>query len=227
MSAAQLQVREPPRVRPRHGRSYSTLLSPPPLTATVRASQQTQSRKLQNLRDRLTIRQDDIVHTKALLQKEGVELGARREQRDKVQERIASVLKEMDDEAAAREEAKAARLAVLAEEEYLRDSLAAILQTEVEELRLGLQKKAEEAQQQSLEIDDGTVREVSVHFETEEVPPPPPLSPPRHHRRRHPHALRHRHRHCPHPHHHPRHPLLLLTGGLPRERHVHLRESQE
>ena len=34
--------------------------------------------------------------------------------------------------------------AAAAEEEYLRDALAAILQTEVEELRLGLQKRADE-----------------------------------------------------------------------------------
>ena len=67
--------------------------------------------------------------------------------------------------------------AAAAEEEYLRDALAAILQTEVEELRLGLQKRADEAANEALEIEDGTVREVSVIFETEEARPPPPRRP--------------------------------------------------
>ena len=39
----------------------------------------------------------------------------------------------------------------------------------MEELQLGLQKRAEEAATAALEIDDGTVREVSVIFETEEA----------------------------------------------------------
>lgn len=71
--------------------------------------------------------------------------------------------------------------AAAAEEEYLRDALAAILQTEVEELRLGLQKRADEAANAALEIEDGTVREVSVIFETEEARPPrhaAPATPP-------------------------------------------------
>ena len=67
--------------------------------------------------------------------------------------------------------------AAAAEEEYLRDALAAILQTEVEELRLGLQKRADEAANEALEIEDGTVREVSVIFETEEARPLPPRRP--------------------------------------------------
>ena len=179
------------------------------------------------------MRTEDIAHTKTVVGKEGIELNARKEQRDKVSERIVGVLKEMDMEAAARADAKvppppsqpvalcwaaphrtaviaAARAAsaacsaraartpcaphtphaprtqaekdaAAAEEEYLRDALAAILQTEVEELRLGLQKRADEAANAALEIEDGTVREVSVIFETEEARPPrhaAPATPP-------------------------------------------------
>ena len=52
----------------------------------------------------------------------------------------------------------------------------------MEELQLGLQKRAEEAATAALEIDDGTVREVSVIFETEEARRPrhtAPTSPPK------------------------------------------------
>ena len=75
-------------------------------TALPGASQQTQARKLQALKDRLTTRTDEIAHTKTVVGKESIELDARKEQRDKVCERIVGVLKEMDMEAAARAEAK-------------------------------------------------------------------------------------------------------------------------
>ena len=71
--------------------------------------QQTQSRKLQNLKDRLILKKEDIINTKNLLVTEAVELNARKEQREKILERITSVLVEMDDEAAARADAKVTR----------------------------------------------------------------------------------------------------------------------
>jgi hypothetical protein len=226
MSAAQLQVRH---------RHHDTAPLHTRFTTLPGASQQTQARKLQALKDKLVMRTEDIAHTKTVVGKEGIELNARKEQRDKVCERIVGVLKEMDMEAAARADAKvppppsrpialcwaaphrtaphrrhhrstrrqccmrrpcrtrrahrmrrtrrtrrapqAEKDAAAAEEEYLRDALAAILQTEVEELRLGLQKRADEAANEALQIEDGTVQEVSVIFETEEARPPPPRRP--------------------------------------------------
>ena len=92
-----------------------------------------------------------------MLQTEGIELTARREQLQMLNERITGALKDMDDEAAARAEAKAARLAVEAEYEYMKDALANLLQTEVTELRMGLEKARREALEESLEIEDGEV----------------------------------------------------------------------
>ena len=115
------------------------------------------------------MRKDDIVHIKALLQSEAIELGARKEQLSMLQERIAGVLKDMDAEAAARAEAKAARLAVEAEEQYLHDALDNLLSNEVTELRAELEKARAAAREAALEIDDDIVREVSVQFETEDV----------------------------------------------------------
>ena len=115
------------------------------------------------------MRKDDIVHIKALLQSEAIELGARKEQLLMLQERIGGVLKDMDAEAAARAEAKAARLAVEAEEQYLHDALDNLLANEVTELRAELEKARAAAREAALEIDDDIVREVSVQFETEDV----------------------------------------------------------
>ena len=97
MSAAQLQVRH---------RHHDTAPLHTRFTTLSGASQQTQARKLQTLKDRLVMRTEDIAHTKTVVGKEGIELNARKEQRDKVCERIVGVLKEMDMEAAARADAK-------------------------------------------------------------------------------------------------------------------------
>ena len=97
MSAAQLQVRH---------RHHDTAPLHTRFTTLPGASQQTQARKLQALKDKLVMRTEDIAHTKTVVGKEGIELNARKEQRDKVCERIVGVLKEMDMEAAARAEAK-------------------------------------------------------------------------------------------------------------------------
>ena len=71
--------------------------------------QQTQSRKLQGLKDRLTMRKEDIEHINNLIGVETVELGARKEQLQVLVERTSRALKDMDDEAAAREAAKVPR----------------------------------------------------------------------------------------------------------------------
>ena len=119
---------------------------------------------------------------------------------------------------------QAAKDAAAAEEQYLRESLAAILQTEVEELQLGLQKRAEEAATAALEIDDGTVREVGVIFETEEArrprhtaPTSPPTSPPKP-------RIRTMHAPCTHHARTMRAPCAhrARTGGVPRQRDVHV-----
>ena len=52
------------------------------------------------------MRTEDIALTKTVVGKEGIELGARKEQHAKVCERIVAVLREMDMEAAARAGAK-------------------------------------------------------------------------------------------------------------------------
>jgi len=115
------------------------------------------------------MRKDDIVHIKALLLSEAVELGARKEQLSMLTERMAGVLKDMDAEAASRAEAKAARAAVEAEEQYLHDALDNLLGNEVNELQVEMEKARAAAREAALEIDDDIVREVSVQFETEDV----------------------------------------------------------